>query len=74
MTSSGTSCTSGARAKQTTSSPPSMLLKNEGNANHDRVISLVALFVGEIECAIVASGKENRLALTTVCGSLRMEY
>jgi hypothetical protein len=47
-----------------------MLLKNEGNADHSRIISLVALFVREIECAVVISGKGNRLAL---CGSL-MEY
>jgi hypothetical protein len=47
-----------------------MLLKNEGNADHGRIISSVALFVREIECADVISGKGNRLAL---CGSL-MEY
>jgi hypothetical protein len=70
MMSLGTSCIAGALAKQTTSSPPSMLLKNEGNADHGKIISLVALFVREIECAVVISRKVNRLAL---CGSL-MEY
>ena len=69
-----TSYPSEAQAKQTTSSPSSTLLKNEGEANHGRIISLVALFGREIECAIVVIGKGNRLALSMVCGALLMKY
>lgn len=51
-----------------------MLLLNEEEANPSRIISLVALFVREIEYAIVVIGKGNRLALSMVCGSLLMKY
>jgi len=41
-----------------------MLLKNEGEANLGRIISLRTLFVREIECAVVVIGKGNiRLAV-----------
>jgi hypothetical protein len=46
-----------------------MLLKNEGDANPSRIISLVALFIREIECPIVVIGEGNRLALNMVCVS-----
>jgi hypothetical protein len=51
-----------------------MLLKNEGEANPGRIISLVSLFVSETECAIVVIGKGNGLALSMVCGSLLIKY
>jgi len=51
-----------------------MLLKNKGEANPGKIISLISLFVKEIECAIVVIGKGNRLALSMVCGSLLVKY
>jgi len=51
-----------------------MLLKNEGEANLGRIISLRALFVREIECAVVVIGKGNIMALSMVCASLLMKY